>query len=284
MARETRSGESDRMKERSFKAQRVVRMLALAGVIMTGCAGIPHQPEITKVPEVAPGYLMPYLPPKDHPNGLMLLPQPPAGNAAAFVADRETAREARALRNSPRWKLAIDDADLKFPHAAGTFSCAIGAPISEKDTPRLFLLLRRAETDAILSTLPAKKQYQRPRPFVFDRETTCTPDAEKELASEGSYPSGHSAVGWAWALILTEIAPERMDAILERGRAFAESRVICGVHWHSDIAAGMVLGAGTVARLHAVAAFRSDLEAARAELDAVRAKGLPPTRDCEAVW
>jgi len=42
------------------------------------------------------------------------------------------------------------------------------------------------------------------------------------------------------------------------------------------------VGAGTVSRLHADPAFRADLEAAKAELASVRAKGLKPTRDCKA--
>jgi hypothetical protein len=37
---------------------------------------------------------------------------------------------------------------------------------------------------------------------------------------------------------------------------------------------------GTVARLHADPTFRADLEAAKAELAAVRAESLKPTRDC----
>lgn len=102
------------------------------------------------------------------------------------------------------------------------------------------------------------------------------------LEKDGSYPSGHSAVGWAWALILSEISPAQTDAILARGRVFGESRNVCNVHWHSDVVQGRFMGAGTVARLHAGGAFRADLETAKAELAAVRAKGLKPTRDCNA--
>ena len=47
---------------------------------------------------------------------------------------------------------------------------------------------------------------------------------------DGSCPSGHTDIGWGWALILSEIAPDRTDAILERDRAFGESRVVCNVH------------------------------------------------------
>jgi hypothetical protein len=88
--------------------------------------------------------------------------------------------------------------------------------------------------------------------------------------------------GWAWALILSEIAPEQADAILARGRAFGQSRVICNVHWQSDVIEGRFLGAATVAILHADFVFRADLESAKAELATARGKGLKPTRDCEA--
>jgi acid phosphatase (class A) len=144
------------------------------------------------------------------------------------------------------------------------------------------MLLRRTLTDAGLSTYTAKNQYKRTRPFAIYKEASCTPDQEKFMMTDGSYPSGHSAFGWAWALILSEISPEQTDALLARGLAFGQSRVICGVHWQSDVIEGRLIGAGTVARLHADPAFRADLEAAKAELAAVRAKGLKPTRDCKA--
>ncbi len=98
----------------------------------------------------------------------------------------------------------------------------------------------------------------------------------------GSYPSGHTAIGWAWALILSEVAPEQTDAILSRGRAFGQSRVICNAHWQSDVIEGRSVGAAAVARLHSDPVFRAAIEAAKAELATVHAKGLRPLRDCEA--
>jgi acid phosphatase (class A) len=66
--------------------------------------------------------------------------------------------------------------------------------------------------------------------------------------------------------VLAELAPSRADAILQRGRDFGDSRVICGYHYPSDIEAGRTIAAGVIARLHADASFRRDLDAARAEL------------------
>ncbi|GJG94384.1 phosphatase PAP2 family protein [Cupriavidus pauculus] len=120
--------------------------------------------------------------------------------------------------------------------------------------------------DAGLATYAAKNHWGRVRPFVANKEASCTPDEEGALAKEGSYPSGHAAIGWTWALLLVELAPARTDLLLDRGRDFAQSRSVCGVHWQSDIQAGQSIAAGVVARLHADATFQADLQAARHEL------------------
>lgn len=254
-----------------------ILLAALAG----GCtSGVPPAAPAA-VPEVFPGYLAGYLPKESVPDSLALLPPPPTAGSAALAADEEANRKALAFRGTARFALATEDANLLFPRAAGTFSCALGAPVTETDTPRLYLLLRRVLGDAGASTGRAKNQYKRQRPFLVNKEATCTPDEEAEIGKQGSYPSGHCAVGWAWALVLAELAPDRADAILSRGRAFAESRVVCNVHWQADANEGRMMGAATVARLHADPAFRADLEAARRELAAVRAKGLAPLRNCK---
>ena len=187
-----------------------------------------------------------------------------------------------ALRETARWTQATLDADLHFPDAAGTFSCALNAPITQQGTPYLYQLLQRTLTDSGLSTYTAKNHYQRARPFMLNKAPVCTPGDVAGLEKDGSYPSGHTAAGWAWALILTEIAPDRAEALIARGLTFGESRSVCNVHWFSDVVYGRNLGAAALARLHAEPEFRTDLEKAKAELAAVRAQGATPTRDCAA--
>ena len=142
-------------------------------------------------------------------------------------------------------------------------------------------MLQRIVTDAGAATGAAKNKYQHARPFMLDSQPTCAPDQEHVLRTSGSYPSGHTAVGLAWALVLSEASPDQSEAILARGRAFGESRLVCNVHWESDVIEGRFMGAATVARLHDEPEFLADLAAAKSELAAARAKSLPPQNDCK---
>ena len=149
--------------------------------------------------------------------------------------------------------------------------------ITEAATPYLYQLIRRTLADAGLATYGAKRHYERKRPFLVNDAPNCIPEAEQAgLAQDPSYPSGHSAIGWAWALILASLAPDQADAILKRGLAFGHSRAVCNVHWPSDVVAGRTIGAAAVAVLHSNEAFRQDLGIARQELAAAREAQVEP--------
>jgi len=233
-----------------------------------------------QIPKIKPGILQGYLDQKTLPNSLKLIPKAPVQGSAAQKLDDAVSQKYLALQGTPRWEMAKKDADLSFPNAAKIFSCALGVPVNKKQTPHLYLLLRRTLADAGLATYSAKDHYQRVRPFMLNRKPICTPEDREGLKKDGSHPSGHTAIGWAWALILAEIAPDA-DAILARGRAFGESRIICNVHWHSDVMEGRFIGASVVAKLHADPLFNSDLEAAKKEVASLYAKGVKSLNDCK---
>ncbi|HEY0333531.1 MAG TPA: phosphatase PAP2 family protein [Stenotrophomonas sp.] len=214
------------------------------------------------------------------PDSLQLVPPPPAPGSPGMALDEAVSAQALVLHGTARFAQATRDADLSFPSGANQFACALGVPVDAARTPHLYRLLERSRIDASAATKAAKSRYQRPRPFTVNGQPTCTPHDEDGLRNNGSYPSGHSAIGWGWALILSEIDPLHADAIQVRGRNFAESRLVCNVHWQSDILQGRHLGAAAVARLHDNAAFRADLEAARKEIASARAAGLRPSQDC----
>jgi acid phosphatase (class A) len=261
-------------------AARVLSLLL--PLLIAGCASAPLAPgpaptaaatTAKPVPELRPGIPAGYLG-RALPDSLALLPAPPAKGTPGFAQDQAVSRASQKLRGSPRYALASADADLRFPHVANAFSCALGVPISQQDTPRLYLLLQRSLVDAGLATYAAKDHYKRTRPFVYYKEATCAPADEAQLRTDGSYPSGHTAIGWTWALLLTELSPDRADALLARGRAFGENRLICNAHWQSDVLEGRAVAAGAVATLHANADFNADMAAARAEIGSLRGSGV----------
>ena len=75
-----------------------------------------------------------------------------------------------------------------------------------------------------------------------------------------------------------------MTPILIRGRAFGESRAVCGMHTASAVEAGRTTGAAVVAAEHGSAEFRADVEAARQEIAAQRAAhaSAPDPAACQA--
>jgi acid phosphatase (class A) len=215
-----------------------------------------------------------YLAEGAHPDGIAILPPPPAADSSEQAAERQAYERTRALEGSPRWALAVTDADLKPPGVYRGYACAAGVEISPETTPTVHLMLQRTLPDISRTVSPAKDRYQRPRPAVGNDRPICVA-RDPTLMNNGSYPSGHALLGWAWGLILAELVPARADALLTRGRELGDSRLICGVHFASDIEAGRTLGSALVARLHAEPAFQADLAKAREEL--ARA---PPAKGC----
>lgn len=259
--------------------------LCAALVLLAGCSTPPPLPTTNPadLKSPRPGFVPGYLPDKSWVDSLALLPPPPAAGSAQLAADEANAKAQRAAPGSARWALAASDAVLSFPAASGAFECALGVPINASATPHLNMLLRRTLADAGLATYRAKDQYKRERPFMLNGLPTCTPQEETALRKDGSYPSGHAALGWAWALALTQVAPERANALAQRGRAFGESRAACGVHWPSDVEAGQLVASVVFAQLQSNADYLAQVDAARKEVAAARAGGAKvPAAQCAA--
>jgi len=211
------------------------------------------------------------------PDMIRVLPTAPATGSPRDTADRGIFLATRALQDSPRWKLAQSDNDMSIPGMLAAFRCALGVTLTAKNAPRTRALLERVSTDANTLTGPPKDHFHRKRPFLVDDGPVCVarPDT-------WDFPSGHSTLGWATGLILTEIVPDRATELMTRGRSFGESRVVCGMHNASAVEAGRVVGAALVAALDSSGEFRSDLAAARNEIAALRRNPPAVSSSCTA--
>jgi acid phosphatase (class A) len=244
-------------------------LAAGAAVLMLGAAPMPHAP--AHRPPVDPSLTGPtpikltgYLAPGDI-DGQTVIGPPPAPDSPRGRADRTIYLENRRLDGTARWKQATVDNDLWNGGALERYACAMGRPIDKAHLPRTYRLLQRIELDARTVGTPPKNHFNRTRPLIGDDRPVCI-GREAWMSTNASYPSGHAMTGWAWGLVLGELAPPRASGLLEAGREIGNSRVICGVHYQSDVEAGRMLGAAMVAREHANAQFRADFAAARAEL------------------
>ena len=213
----------------------------------------------------------PYFSFRELPNMLKWAPAPPDTMGAAFTYDIMQYMWGKQMRqNKERADIAIRDAVYSLECIAQEFSEPFGLTISEENTPEIWKLLRDAKaTCEAISGFP-KYYYKRKRPFVRFQEPTATPQFEPELRRNFSYPSGHTILGWASALLLTEINPERADTILARGMMYGESRVIVGAHWQSDVDAGRLAAAAAHARMHTSDRFLEQMRRARQEFQKKR--------------
>lgn len=199
-------------------------------------------------------------------NSLELLPAPPQPGSILWMNDEAQYQWGKLQRNTPRGDQAAADARVGGDGVPNAFSEAFGIKISKETTPEIYKLVLGMREDAgDLATRAAKNHYMRVRPFAFYHETTCNPEQQQELSTNGSYPSGHTAIGWATALILSEINIDRQNEILKRGYEMGQSRVICGYHFQSDVDAARLVSSAVVARLHANKNFMAQLEKAKAE-------------------
>lgn len=212
----------------------------------------------------------PYFTVAEMPNALHYLPGPPQTNEMRFAYDTARYQWGKRMRPTPRGAQAKADADYSVVRMAAIFSQAMGVEISPAHTPQLWKLLLDATLTASYATDSIKAFYMRPRPYMYYKEPTLVPEDEEVLSHNGSYPSGHTNLGWVTALILTQINPAAEEELLRIGFEYGISRVIAGFHWQSDVDAGRLTAAAAFAKLQTSPAYLKQLKKAKKEFQRLR--------------
>ena len=219
-----------------------------------------------------------YVKNNEMPNAGYFLPAPPDTASMDFVDDMIQWQWGKTQRNTPRGKQADRESPWEPYIMESVMSQCLGLDtICAEKTPALARFLKRAYNTGNKSTAAAKALYMRTRPFVQMGEDTWATYDTDFLRTNGSYPSGHTSLGWGTALAFAEMWPELQDTILRRGFQFGENRIITGAHYQSDVTAGYLCAAAAVARAHQHPEYLQDIEAARAEYR--KLKGLPANYD-----
>ncbi len=187
----------------------------------------------------------------------LTLPPPPAPGSPEDKADMKTLLDWQARRSEADCRAAVAQKDASFEEFFGDLK-----PFPEPESPEAKTLLFRVffDTDKIVSA--EKDRYPRPRPFLENGELEpCL-----GRIPENAYPSGHAVLSRVYALLLSDLAPERAAEFIARGDRDALNRVIGGVHHPSDIEAGKLLGSEIYAEMKKNPDFIKDLGKVKAQL------------------
>ncbi|WP_428970117.1 acid phosphatase [Sphingomonas sp. Xoc002] len=201
-----------------------------------------------------------------------VLPGPPTPGSPRALADARAFRDSRALNGMARWQQATADVSSDLGER---FATALGFRPDWTKLPITAALLAKFDADRSAAIGSAKAHWQSKRPFIGSDLPICEP-RRPSLIANGDYPSGHTAHGWGFALLMAELLPDRAQPILARGRDYGDSRWICGSHSQSAVEGGYMAASAVVAREHGNAAFRRDMVAAAEELARYRARNASP--------
>jgi acid phosphatase (class A) len=193
-----------------------------------------------------------------------ILPAPPAPGSLAAEADLEAVLQAQEWRTPQEvaWAKRIEKI-----RSLSEYTDVLGAWFTDKNLPATLALLKAIDADSKAGVDAAKRSFNRPRPFVGDpRVQPCV-----EPLDEPSYPSGHATRFFLEAAVLSEIFPDKRDALFQCAQKMAWGRVQGGVHYPTDLVGGRILAAAIVGELKGSPSFGEALEKARAEVAAFQA-------------
>ena len=177
-----------------------------------------------------------YLTTEQLPNLIKCLPAPPTFDSPEFANDIVRYAWGKQQRaDKERAAIAKSDAVWNTPDTLfHQFAIPFGLEVTKKGTPEIYKLLTTAIYTIDQMRVAPKAHYKRQRPFERYDEPMLTGE-EDNLRGEGSYPSGHALRGQTCALVMAQIAPENADTLFYRAHIYAQSRVIAGAHWQSDV-------------------------------------------------
>lgn len=227
--------------------------LMVAALVLASGAWAQNVMQAPASPERKPGYVAPAVLAEI----VRAVTPPPAAGSVAAEADLDTVLQAQAGRTAED----VTWAKLVEKDAVWLNASVLGAGFTKENFPATAALFDRINGDTRALDPLMKKPFPRARPPKNDaRVMPCV-----QVPASDSYPSGSAMQALVWARVLAEIFPEHASALEARAHRAAWGRVLGGVHFPTDLAAGRRVGEALVAELKRSAEFGTALAAARDE-------------------
>jgi acid phosphatase (class A) len=189
-----------------------------------------------------------------------LLPAPPKDGSPKALAELAEVHSLERARTPAELARARHDDETEN---ATIFAEVIGSGFDLTKLPATAKLMSDIQAEDKAAAKAAKDHFLRNRPWIVDNSLqSCA----KGDAPQSSYPSGHSTLGYSLAVILARLEPAKAPAIMARAAEYADNRLVCGMHFRSDVVAGQALGTAVALKLLDVPAFRAEYDAAAQEL------------------
>lgn len=205
-------------------------------------------------------------------NLVNLIPPPPSVDSAVNKAELTELHRIEKARTPSQVAAARNDEAEEDLFA---FNSVLGAGFNPVALPVTAELGIHVKNEQSVAGGALKVVFQRPRPYQTDK--TLHPVCGVTM-SRNSYPSGHALTGYLEGFTLAEIVPEKRAEILARADEYARNRLVCGVHYPSDIEESRRVAYAVFGYMMATPNFQHDLAAAKAETRAklgLAAAGIP---------
>ena len=191
-----------------------------------------------------------------------LQPSPSDSSSVSFAADFYRWNWGKSMRDTERGEMARHDSQCGINHLCDIYSGILGIRINQSSSPAIYNMISQAaqagrNSIQAISTDPSRKQ-----PFELMNEQ---PWGINDSSNATSHPSAHAAMVWSTALAVAQMAPQLQDTILSRAIQCANSGVITGFCWQSDVDNALPCGSMALAHLRGNSNFATLADEAQNE-------------------
>ncbi len=176
-------------------------------------------------------------------------PPPPAPGSLAQREDEQAVLAWQARRVDADCTRAEATFIVSFRHLWGERS-----PFPEPLPHEVQAFFDRLDAEIGSLSRIMKARFRRPRP---DGASGCPGSGRR--GGGYAYPSTHAAISRVFAHVLADLVPERRDEFFQRADAIAHDRLVVGVHYPTDLAAGKELADRFHAALRQSSVYQADL-------------------------